>query len=400
MYAYARARTKTKQASAAPKVATRQAQAPSSAAPAAFRMRTRQAQASPPAPTTFRTRTRQAQAPSRSAAAFEALTRVRQAKSASHTLSAGSAGRTGITVHRVRLGPKVLKIRVARSQGVQIGDRNRQLNHYRYRFERPRVSLDGLFKGHPARLRSFARLVKNPHSRAANSAFRRQLSAGPSRPSRVRFADPARAGTVRIRARVDEHGALVVDRSRGVQVGDRGTMRNTFNYKMAGREISVERMLRDRPGLTRDMAMAARHPDNRAVQRSFTRQISREYTRGHEPSLRVLSRDWPGSGLSVERAAGVQLGTGNIRTDRVSVKVGQVVLRGWDSPALKRTATRGDEPTPARRTTGRPMTSSSRSGRRAADSSLRNSRMEPRESDRPNLRGGRGGPGGIGRGGR
>jgi hypothetical protein len=294
----------------------------------------------------------------------------------------------------------VLKIRVGRSDGVQIGDRNRQLNRYRYKFERPRASLDSLLKGHPARLRSFARLVANPRSRAANSAFRRHLSAGPSRPSGVRFADTTRAGTVRIRARVDEHGALVVDRSRGVQVGDRSTMRNNFSYKMAGREISLERMLRDRPDLTRSLAMTARHPGNRAVQRSFTRQISREFTRGHEPSLRVLSRDGVRSGLSVERAVGVQLGTRNIRTDRVSVEVGRVVLRGWDSPTAKQMATRSDESSPERRATGRPTTAPSRSGRPDADSLLRNSRVEPPGRSHLSPRGGRGGPGGIGRGGR
>src|SRR5260370_33327507 len=90
-------------------------------------------------------------------------------------------------------------------------------------------------------------------------------------------------------------------------------------------------MLRDRPDLARGLAMAVRHPGNPAVQRSFTRQISNVYTRGGEPSLRILNQDWPGSGLSVEQGAGVQVGTGNIRTDRVSVDIRRLALTGWDS---------------------------------------------------------------------
>jgi hypothetical protein len=251
-------------------------------------------------------------------------------------------------VHRVRLGPKVQEIKVARSAGVQVGDHNRQLNHYRFKVERPRVSLDHLLEGHPARLRSFERLVANPYSWAANSAFRRHLSAGPARPSsRVLFAETSRAPTVRISARVDEYGATVVENSRGVQVADHSIQSNDFNYKLAGQEISLERMLHDRPDLARGLAMTVRHPGNPAVQRSFTRQISNVTTRGSEPALRMLNQVWLSRGLSVEQGAGVQLGTGNIRTDRVSVDVRRVVLTGWDS-AAERIAAKIDQPAPAR----------------------------------------------------
>jgi hypothetical protein len=177
------------------------------------------------------------------------------------TLSAGSVGDSGVTVHRVRLGPEVQKIKIAKSAGVVIGDGNTQVNRYRYNFARPRVSLDRLFEGHPARLRSFARLVANPHSRAANSAFRRHLSAKPERPeSRVLFSSRLQATTVRISARADEHGALVVENSRGIKVSDHGVQRNDFNYKLVGQEISLERTLRDRSDLARSLAMTVRYP--------------------------------------------------------------------------------------------------------------------------------------------
>lgn len=274
----------------------------------------------------------------------ESRTLVRQGTSVPRTLSAGSAEGRAVTVHRVRLGPKVQEIRVSRSAGVQVGDHNRQLNHYRFKIERPRVSLDHLLEGHPARLRSFERLVANPHSWMANYAFRRHLSAGHARPSsRVMFAGISRAPTVRISARADEYGATVVENSQGVQVTDHGIQRNDFNYKLAGQEISLERMLHDRADLARGLAMTVRHPRNPAVQRSFTRQITNVYTHGSAPSLRILNRDWPSSGLSVEQGAGVQLGTGNIRRDRVSVDIHRLALTGWDSTA-ERIAAKIDEP--------------------------------------------------------
>ena len=287
----------------------------------------------------------------------ESRTLVQQGRSAPRTLSAGSVESRGVTVHRVRLGPKVQKIRVARSAGVQVGDHNRQLNHYRFKIERPRVSLDHLLEGHPARLRSLERLVANPRSWMANWAFRQHLSAGPARPSsRVLFADTSRAATTRISARVDEYGAMVVENSRGVQAADHSIQRNDFNYRLAGQEVSLKRMLHDRPDLVRGLAMTVRYPGNPAVQRSFTRQISNEITRGGEPSLGIMNQDWPGSGLSVEQAAGVQLGTGNTRTDRVSgLRIGRFTLTGWESTA-KRIAEEIDEPAPAPRAIDGPGT--------------------------------------------
>jgi hypothetical protein len=250
-------------------------------------------------------------------------------------------------VHRVRLGPKVRKITVSRSAGVQVGDHNRQLNQHRFYMVQPRVSLDRLLKGHPSRLRSFERLVANPHSWIANYAFRQHLSARPARPgSRVLFAGTSRARTVRISARVDEYGATVVENSPAVQVGDHNIQRNDFDYKLANQEVSLEGMLHGRPDLALALAMMVRHPGNPAVQRSFTRQISKIYTHGSAPSLRVLNRDWPGGDLSVQRGAGVQAGDHNFRTDRVSVDMHRLVVTGWDS--AERIAAKIGEPGPVR----------------------------------------------------
>src|SRR5215469_10557225 len=148
---------------------------------------------------------------------------------APRALTAGSVEDMGVTVHRVRLGPDVQEIEVARSAGVQVGDHNRQLNHYQFRIDRPEVSLERLLEGPSATQRSFERLVANPNSWIANYAFRHHLS-GATAGSGFLFADPTRAPTVRIGTHVDEHGTRVVD-SRGVQVADHSFQRNSFSYK-------------------------------------------------------------------------------------------------------------------------------------------------------------------------
>jgi hypothetical protein len=272
---------------------------------------------------------------------------MQRSTSATATLTTGVVDGPDIAVYRVRLGPDVQQIKVARSAGVQVGDHNRQLNQYRFRIDKPQVSLDRLLKEHPATLRSFGKLVANPHSWMANYAFRHHLPTRPAATGRgVLFADTTRPSTTRISTHLDEHGATVVDNSRGVQVGDHNRMRNDFSYKLTGQELSLGRMLRDRPDLVRSLAMTVRHPGNPAVQRSFTRQISDAYTHGGAPSLRILDRDLPGSRLEVDQGAGVQIGIGNTRTDRVSVDMRRLALTGWDVVEERVTA-KVEEPAPA-----------------------------------------------------
>jgi len=315
-------------------------------------------------------------------------------------LSAGISERTGVTVRTVRLGPDVRRVVISESRGVQIGDRNRQLNHFRYRVERPRVSVDRLFKGHPGRLRAFARLVENPYSVMANSAFRRRLSAREAElSSRVRFAETSGPGIRRISAPVDAQGALVVERSRGVQTGERNTQHNRFSYRAVNPELSLEQMLRGHPGLTRALALAARHPANEAAQRSFARHIAGAYGRPSEQTSRLVGAGRAGSGLAVDRGAGVQYGTRNTRKDIVSVDFGRAVVTGWrsvrdiESAASARAASsrrrRADDRFSSRTDSSRPAPllasrdpRTTRSDPRTTRSDPRTSRREPRISGR------------------
>jgi len=188
---------------------------------------------------------------------------------------------------------------------------------------------------------------------------------------------------------MDEYGALVVDKSRGVQISDDGTQRNNFNYRMVREEISLERVLHDRPDLARGLALTVRYPGNTAVQRSFTRQLSNGYVRGSNPSLSTLSQDWLGSSLSVERAAGVQLGGSNRRTDRVDVKIGRFVMRGWDSSVDRIGAEIG-----APASVQQPIETRNLLNRVSADPDI--TRMEPSTRDRVDYLEDRDEPGAIG----
>jgi hypothetical protein len=296
-------------------------------------------------------------------------------------VSAGIAERTGVTVRTVRLGPDVRRVVISKSRGVQIGDRNKQLNHFRYRVERPRVSVDRLFEGHPERLRAFARLVENPYSVMANNAFRRHLSARQARlSSRVRFAETPGPGIRRISAPVDARGALVVGRSRGVQMGDRNTQHNRFSYRAVNPELSLEQMLRGHPDLARALAMTARHPANEAAQRSFARHLAGAYGRPSEQTSRLVGAGRADSGLAVDRGAGVQYGTRNTRKDIVSVDIGRAVVTGWRSVRDIEPATPARAASPRQRRPDDGVSSRTASGRPAPSPASRGSRTSRSDS--------------------
>ncbi len=243
-------------------------------------------------------------------------------------LTVGSASGEGVAVQRIKLGPDVRQVLISRSRALQIGHNNRQLNHFQYEFTQPRVSVDHMLRGHPGRQRAFARLVDNPHSMFANWLFRQHLS-GAARPRGcVRFADTSGPQTVRVAARLDERGAIVVDRSQGVQLGNWNTQRNRFSYRVVKQELSVEPMLRSCPSLARSLAMTVRHPGNAAARRSFTGQLATAYSRPSVPFSDFRNQYRRAHGLAVTDGAGVQLGSGT-REDRVAVNMRVMVLTGW-----------------------------------------------------------------------
>jgi hypothetical protein len=246
-------------------------------------------------------------------------------------LKVGSATGEGVTVQRIKLGPNVQHIVIDRSRAVQIGDHNRQLNHFRYDLVRPRVAVDDVFRGHPGRQRAFARLVDNPHSIIANWVFRQYLSGSARSRGCVRFTNTSGPRMVRVAARLDERGRIVVSRSSGVQVGDRNTQHNRFSYRAVGQEFPLEPMLRDCPQLVRSLAVADRYPGNAAAQRSFTGQLTSLYTQPNRSVPGSSAQFRRAAGLIVGRGAGVQLGSGDTRVDRVAVNVRGMVLTRWTS---------------------------------------------------------------------
>jgi hypothetical protein len=258
-------------------------------------------------------------------------------------LTAGWARRTGVTVQRIKLGSRTRQVVMSRSRGVQIGEHNRQLNQFRYRIVQPRVSLQRLLDGHPARQQALARLAANPNSSFANYLFRRRLPTEPSLSrGRVRFAETAGPQAVRVAARIDDRGAIVVDRSKGVQVGNWNTQRNRFSYRVQ-QDLSLAAILRSRPDLARSLATAIRHP---AAQRSFTRRLTGAYGASGRLPNNLATQYRGAAGLTVTHASGVQLGSGT-RVDRVAVDIqGGMVLTGWGSArqVARGLPSRGDDP--------------------------------------------------------
>ena len=255
-------------------------------------------------------------------------------------LSAGSANARGVRIERVTVGPRVGHVVIDKSRGVQVGDGNRQLNKFRFDVEQPRVSVDDVLRWHPMRQRAFTKLIENPDSWFANWAFRQHLSGSVHATGNVRFISASTPRTGHVAARLDERGQVVVDRSRGVQIGSGSTQLNKFNYRVEQPRLSLEPMLRDNPGLTRSLALTARYPGSAAVERSFTGELAQAYKRpsASMPAASVLPRGT--SNLGVREGTGVQYGHGNVRRDTIDTSVGRVRLAHWKPP--RSTAQPGD----------------------------------------------------------
>ena len=254
-------------------------------------------------------------------------------------LKVGLAANEDVSVRQVRLGPEASKVVVIeRSRGVQVGQSNRQLNQFRYELVRSRVSVDDLLRGDPSRQRALAGLVSNPRSMVANWVFRQSLSGSARSRGHVRFIDTSNPHIARVAAGLDEWGRVVVARSRGAQVGDGDAQRNRFSYQIAGQQISLDTMLRRRPQLARSLALTVRYPGNAAAQRSFAGRLASAYQQP-ERSVPDYSDELRGAaGLTVSHGAGVQLGAGNSRVDRITINVPGITINihrtvptGWIS---------------------------------------------------------------------
>ena len=248
-------------------------------------------------------------------------------------LSTGLADARGVWIERVKVGPRVGHVVVIdKSRGVQVGDGNRQLNKFRFHVERPRVSVDDVLRWHPMRQRAFTKLIQNPDSWFANWAFRQHLSGSLHSTGNVRFISASTPRTGHVAARLDERGQVVVDGSRGVQIGSGSTQFNKFNYRVEQPSVSLEPMLRDNPELTRSLALTARYPGSAAVERSFTGQLTQAFERPSTsmPAASVLPRGT--SGIRVREGMGVQYGRGNARKDSIDISVGRVRLTHWTPP--------------------------------------------------------------------
>jgi hypothetical protein len=251
--------------------------------------------------------------------------------------SARASGAGAVTVQRATLDTGTDTVVISRSRAVQIGDHNRQLNAYRFTIVNPTASVDvnGLLAGNPTAQRAFDRLVANPQSWFASYAFQSTLREGQlwtgGQISARRITDkqvmripinPAAPGSL---------GSLVVDRSKGVQLADHATQRNTFRYEVVRPALSVEAALRGQPRLARSLALAVRNPGAEAAQRAFGRELERRHAHA---AGQVHNVDTPANGHSwtALMSHGVQVGTGNIRYDTAEMHARKFSVTGWQQP--------------------------------------------------------------------
>jgi hypothetical protein len=233
-------------------------------------------------------------------------------------LSAGGMGRTGLTVCRMKLPPGA-RVVIISSGGVQAGERNLQLNHFRYTMRPTSTSVDDLLRWHPARQRALARVAADPGDAQANARFRGLLTGrSPWEGSRVRLIKQDHLRIVRTTARADESGRVIIRRSRFIQTGSRNTQHNHFSFRFDPPRHAFEALLRGNPRLVRALAVTARHPGSQAVQRSFHAQLTSAYELPAREIRRISVPAHGATRVAVYRGYGVQFGRHNIRREDVT----------------------------------------------------------------------------------
>ena len=250
-------------------------------------------------------------------------------------LTVGTADSAGVTVRKIRLSPGTRKVVIIRSQGVQAGDHNRQLNHFRYTVGPPRISIDDLLRGHPGRQRALARLAAHPDSAPANYAFRRLLTSESAWDrGRVRPIRASHPTIVRTAASLNARGAVVIKRSRGVQAGRWNTQHNHFHYRVEPPKHAFEALLRRNPGLVHALAVMARNPGNQAVRRSFNSHLAGTYRPPGQTIRHLNTRASGAARLAVHHGCGVQIGRDNQTRNEGRTRVSGVPPVGLDDSSL------------------------------------------------------------------
>jgi hypothetical protein len=216
------------------------------------------------------------------------------------------------------LGPMVREVVIAGALGGQVGNKNKQINEFRYEVKSVTVSVNRIFDGHPERTKAFERLAANPDSRGANKAFRKLLSDGPTYlGGEIKTARANRPETVRVAVSPDGDGPIALDANhiKGLQAGDRNRQHNDYKCIIKGAELNAEAILRRNPRLATDLALAVRYPSNDAIKRSFTHKLSDACRPNGWQDADVITRHIDADRITVPGVA-VQVGVGNVRVDK------------------------------------------------------------------------------------
>jgi hypothetical protein len=217
------------------------------------------------------------------------------------------------------------RVAIITSGGVQAGERNLQLNHFRYTMRPPSISVDDLLRWHPARQRALAKLATDPGDVRANARFRRLLTGkSPWEGNRVRLIKPGRLRIVRTRVRAGESGQVIIARSRFIQTGSRNTQHNHFSFRFDPPRHAFEALLRENPRLVRSLAVMARHPGSQAVRRSFDAQLTGAYRLPGREIRRISVPARGATRVAVYRGYGVQVGRHNIRREDVTTDLPRI----------------------------------------------------------------------------
>jgi hypothetical protein len=125
-------------------------------------------------------------------------------------------------------------------------------------------------------------------------------------------------------------GCIVIDQSRGVQVGNNNRQLNKFKYRVEQPRVSVDDLLRGNPGRLRAFEKFVENPYSAAANRAFRRRMSAEarpagrvrcISTSAPGTTRVSSRSDEGGGIVVSGSRGVQMGSRVTQRNKFSYRV-------------------------------------------------------------------------------
>jgi hypothetical protein len=226
---------------------------------------------------------------------------------------------------------------IDRCQGVQIGDRNVQINSYEFDVSRVKVRLDRVLARHDVRT-AFSRLAADPENAKLRAKADSVLGAGPLFVQHPRVETRVRPVITKTRS-TDFWHAVVVRECQGVQVSDHAYQESRFVYVTTA-ALNGRQLLRESPELRNslietccgDGTSPVRDDIAQPLRNAVEDAVLRSGTVGDRGAQVTPSTRWT---VAIQDGQGVSVGRSH-REHSVSVDVRTKAVRRVSSATARR----------------------------------------------------------------